>query len=126
VVGQSAMVTPVAVPVMAAPIAVPAPVAAPVPAGLDPAQVTQMLLDIVSDRTGYPAEMLGLEQDMEAELGIDSIKRVEILGALQKSLPPSVASVVQDQMESLTRVKSLKGVADQVVVYSQGSVALGK
>jgi malonyl CoA-acyl carrier protein transacylase len=131
VVGQGATVAPVAAPVMAAPVmaapmAAPAPVVAPVPSGLDPAQVTQMLLDIVSDRTGYPAEMLGLEQDMEAELGIDSIKRVEILGALQKSLPASVATVVQDQMESLTRVKSLKGVADQVIQYSQGSVSLGK
>jgi acyl carrier protein len=124
VVAQSGTVAPAAAPVMAVPIASPAPVA--IPSGLDPAQVTQMLLDIVSDRTGYPAEMLGLDQDMEAELGIDSIKRVEILGAFQKMLPTAVGVIVQDQMESLTRVKSLKGVADQVVQYSQGSVALGK
>jgi acyl carrier protein len=41
----------------------------------------------VSEKTGYPTEMLELGMDMEADLGIDSIKRVEILGALQDSFP---------------------------------------
>ena len=31
--------------------------------------------------------MLELNMDLEADLGIDSIKRVEILGALQEKLP---------------------------------------
>src|SRR5262249_54673481 len=43
--------------------------------------ITETLLQIVSDRTGYPIEMLGLDLDMEADLGIDSIKRVEVLSA---------------------------------------------
>ena len=37
--------------------------------------------------------MLGLDQDLEAELGIDSIKRVEILGALVKSLPQNLSAM---------------------------------
>lgn len=41
------------------------------------------LIGLVADRTGYPVEMLGLDLDMEADLGIDSIKRVEVLGDLQ-------------------------------------------
>jgi acyl transferase domain-containing protein/NAD(P)H-dependent flavin oxidoreductase YrpB (nitropropane dioxygenase family)/NAD(P)-dependent dehydrogenase (short-subunit alcohol dehydrogenase family) len=44
--------------------------------------LTKALLGIVSEKTGYPTDMLGLDQDLEAELSIDSIKRVEILGAL--------------------------------------------
>jgi acyl carrier protein len=75
----------------------------------------KILLQLVSDRTGYPTEMLGLDQDMEAELGIDSIKRVEILGALQKTLPESLAASVQSKMESLTRVKSLNGIVEQLL-----------
>nr|NCR73224.1 acyltransferase domain-containing protein [Microcystis aeruginosa LG13-12] len=51
---------------------------------LERAELIQILVELVSDRTGYPGEMLGLDQDLEAELGIDSIKRVEILGALAK------------------------------------------
>src|SRR3546814_16976205 len=46
-----------------------------------------LLIGIVAERTGYPHEMLGLEADLEADLGIDSIKRVEIPGAFQKALP---------------------------------------
>jgi acyl carrier protein len=81
----------------------------------DRASLIQILLQLVSDRTGYPTEMLGLDQDMEAELGIDSIKRVEILGALQKKLPSSLAASVQSKMESLTRVKSLNGIVEQLL-----------
>lgn len=48
--------------------------------------LTQALLSIVSEKTGYPIDMLGMDQDLEAELSIDSIKRVEILGALAGQL----------------------------------------
>ncbi|PRC62579.1 hypothetical protein C6A85_02325, partial [Mycobacterium sp. ITM-2017-0098] len=46
-----------------------------------------VVLAIVSEKTGYPADMLSLEMEMEAELGIDSIKQVEILAALQAKYP---------------------------------------
>lgn len=49
--------------------------------------MSQALLEVVSDKTGYPTEMLELEMDLEADLGIDSIKRVEIMGTLQESFP---------------------------------------
>ncbi len=45
--------------------------------------LTNALLQVVSEKTGYPTETLELDMDMEADLGIDSIKRVEILGAIQ-------------------------------------------
>jgi acyl carrier protein len=79
------------------------------------ADLTQMLLTLVSDRTGYPAEMLGLDQDMEAELGIDSIKRVEIFGSLQKQLPDALATAVQANMEQFTQVKTLNGLVDALL-----------
>ncbi|MFG5380679.1 phosphopantetheine-binding protein, partial [Yoonia sp. R2-816] len=44
--------------------------------------IANQVLDIVADKTGYPADMLDVEMDLEAELGIDSIKQVEILSAL--------------------------------------------
>ena len=50
----------------------------------DAAAIEQILLRLVSERTGYPTEMLDLNLDLEADLGIDSIKRVEILGAFQQ------------------------------------------
>ncbi|WP_399317259.1 phosphopantetheine-binding protein [Trichocoleus sp. FACHB-69] len=81
----------------------------------DRTALTEKLLQLVSDRTGYPTEMLGLNADMEAELGIDSIKRVEILGALQKSLSEPLASNVRSRMENFTRAKTLNSVVEQLL-----------
>ncbi|MCL1119472.1 type I polyketide synthase [Shewanella seohaensis] len=50
-------------------------------------QIETAMLAVVADKTGYPVEMLELSMDMEADLGIDSIKRVEILGTVQDELP---------------------------------------
>ncbi|MBB1268179.1 type I polyketide synthase [Shewanella sp. SR44-3] len=55
--------------------------------GLSAQKVLQTMMSVVADKTGYPTEMLELGMDMEADLGIDSIKRVEILGTVQDELP---------------------------------------
>jgi acyl carrier protein len=86
-------------------------------------QLTKILVDLVSDRTGYPQEMLGLDQDMEAELGIDSIKRVEILGSLLNNLPASLAPTLQSQMETLTQSKSLGAVIEIILNLIGNSAA---
>ncbi|MFN6536333.1 MAG: SDR family NAD(P)-dependent oxidoreductase [Nostoc sp. EkiNYC01] len=62
-------------------------VAPPAPVVIDQVTLSQTLLNVVSDKTGYPTEMLDLTMDIEADLGIDSIKRVEILGALLELYP---------------------------------------
>ena len=49
-------------------------------------QIEARLLDVVSERTGYPADMLALDADLEGDLGIDSIKRVEIAGTFTQTL----------------------------------------
>lgn len=55
----------------------------PRPSARAPAKSSPTVLDAVARRTGYPVAMLGLDMDMEADLGIDSIKRVEIVGDLR-------------------------------------------
>jgi malonyl CoA-acyl carrier protein transacylase/acyl carrier protein/NADP-dependent 3-hydroxy acid dehydrogenase YdfG len=67
-----------------APASVPEPQAPPQPADR---RVNETLLAIVAEKTGYPAEMLEPAMRLDADLGIDSIKRVEILSALQEQLP---------------------------------------
>ncbi|MUG99158.1 acyltransferase domain-containing protein [Scytonema sp. UIC 10036] len=57
-----------------------------VESGNDPS-INQALLETISGKTGYPTEMLEMEMDLEADLGIDSIKRVEIIGAMQNQFP---------------------------------------
>ncbi|AZG72695.1 type I polyketide synthase [Shewanella livingstonensis] len=70
------------------PVKAPTPVAqAVVSSGLSADKVLNTMLEVVAEKTGYPTEMLELGMDMEADLGIDSIKRVEILGTVQDELP---------------------------------------
>jgi acyl transferase domain-containing protein len=70
--------------------------------------VDSTLLQLVSERTGYPVEMLDLNLDLEADLGIDSIKRVEILGSLQQQM----GSLQAVDMEALAGCKTLQEVID--------------
>ncbi|MCH7840456.1 MAG: acyltransferase domain-containing protein, partial [Planctomycetes bacterium] len=79
------------------------------PDGLSPSQLEELLISIVSDKTGYPSEMLDLDLDMEADLGIDSIKRIEILGGLQESAGAAFASSEMD-MEKVAGLKTLREV----------------
>jgi NAD(P)-dependent dehydrogenase (short-subunit alcohol dehydrogenase family) len=46
----------------------------------------ELVVSIVSERTGYPSDTLGLDLDLEADLSIDSIKRIEIIGELAQRL----------------------------------------
>jgi acyl transferase domain-containing protein/acyl carrier protein/NAD(P)-dependent dehydrogenase (short-subunit alcohol dehydrogenase family) len=60
--------------------------------GVEPvmlSNIAETLLAVVSEKTGYPVEMLEMEMGLDSDLGIDSIKRVEILSALQERLPGS-------------------------------------
>ena len=66
----------------------------------DSAAVSEKLISIVSEKTGYPAEMLELSMSLDADLGIDSIKRVEIFSALREAIP-ELPTFKPDQMNSL-------------------------
>ena len=68
--------------------------------------VTEVLMAIVSEKTGYPQEMLELSMDMESDLGIDSIKRVEILGSVQDQIPqlPEVPGDELAEMRTLGQI----------------------
>lgn len=74
-------------------------------------QLLDRLIRLVSERTGYPAESLGLDVDLEGDLGIDSIKRTEIVGALRKSIANGGGSSSRT-MDQLTRAKTLRAIAE--------------
>lgn len=76
--------------------------------------VAARLLTIVQERTGYPAEMLRLDLDLEADLGIDSIKRVEILGTLRELLPGNALGSSTDLMDQLSRARTLGVIVEKV------------
>jgi acyl transferase domain-containing protein/NAD(P)H-dependent flavin oxidoreductase YrpB (nitropropane dioxygenase family)/NAD(P)-dependent dehydrogenase (short-subunit alcohol dehydrogenase family) len=81
----------------------------------DRATITGRLLEIVRDRTGYPIETLGLDLDIEADLGIDSIKRVEVLGKLRDEFPTLKApSDSAEAMDALARARTLSAIVDRM------------
>jgi acyl transferase domain-containing protein/NAD(P)H-dependent flavin oxidoreductase YrpB (nitropropane dioxygenase family) len=81
----------------------------------DRAAIAARLLETVRERTGYPVETLGLELDMEADLGIDSIKRVEILGKLRDEFPSLKAvSDSAEVMDALARARTLGAVVEKL------------
>ncbi|WP_405364685.1 SDR family NAD(P)-dependent oxidoreductase [Kitasatospora sp. NBC_00039] len=122
---------------------VPAPAGAPAPGRLpvDPpavgaaavptaAELLAMVIEVIGERTGYPADMIEPDLDLEADLSIDSIKRTEIIGRLVRRLAgpsdagpsgvgPSGAGRPDDRMalgdeevEHLARARTAAAVAD--------------
>ena len=84
------------------------PVEAPRPAPVsDNKRIEKALLEVIAEKTGYPSEMLELDMALDADLGIDSIKRVEILSALQERLPEAP----QVKPEHLGTLLSLRHIA---------------
>ncbi|MFT5701407.1 MAG: acyl transferase domain-containing protein [Desulforhopalus sp.] len=82
-------------------------VAAP---AIDLDKIQTVMMDVVADKTGYPAEMLELSMDMEADLGIDSIKRVEILGAVQEE----ITDLPELNPEDLAELRTLGEIVDHM------------
>ena len=87
----------------------------PSPARVDRERLTRGLLEVVSERTGYPAEMLGLELNMEADLGIDSIKRVEILAGFQRLHLTGHDEASQGLMDRLVQARTMAEIIDLVM-----------
>ncbi len=73
----------------------------------DKASIKEKVLEIVAEKTGYPKEMLDLDLDLEADLGIDTVKQAEMFVAIRAaySIPrdenmklrdfPTLAHVIQ-------------------------------
>ncbi len=85
-------------------------------ATVDASRITGTLLAVVAEKTGYPQDMLELEMALDTDLGIDSIKRVEILSALQESLPelPPIKPEELGQLQTLGQIVAHLGSAVSV------------
>ena len=45
--------------------------------------IKEKVLEIVAEKTGYPKDMLDLELDLEADLGVDTVKQAEMFAAVR-------------------------------------------
>jgi acyl transferase domain-containing protein/NAD(P)-dependent dehydrogenase (short-subunit alcohol dehydrogenase family) len=89
-------------------------------------RIAQVVLATVAEKTGYPVEMLELPMQLDTDLGIDSIKRVEIFAALQELLP----DVPQLRPDEIGALRTLRGIAEALSVgqafQPDGSRAVGQ
>jgi NAD(P)-dependent dehydrogenase (short-subunit alcohol dehydrogenase family)/acyl carrier protein len=46
--------------------------------------VKERILALVSEKTGYPSDMLALDLDLEADLGIDTVKQAELFASVRE------------------------------------------
>jgi acyl transferase domain-containing protein/NAD(P)H-dependent flavin oxidoreductase YrpB (nitropropane dioxygenase family)/NAD(P)-dependent dehydrogenase (short-subunit alcohol dehydrogenase family) len=90
----------------------------------DRAWLTSRLQELVCKRTGYPREMLGVDVDLEADLGIDSIKRVEILSEMAQDLSSGNGAAPESvEMEKLTGIHTLRGIIDYLTEALVGATS---
>jgi NAD(P)-dependent dehydrogenase (short-subunit alcohol dehydrogenase family) len=86
------------------------------PAAISADSIRDKVLQIVAEKTGYPPEMLDLDLDLEADLGIDTVKQAEMFAAVRAaySIPrdetlklrdfPTLAHVIQFAQNGLEKL----------------------
>ncbi|TFE26753.1 hypothetical protein E0F15_17530, partial [Frankia sp. B2] len=84
------------------------PATAEPPAGVDVSVIESAVAEVVAEKTGYPVDVLEPSMALESDLGVDSIKRVQILGSLQERFPgvPAVGPERAAEMRTLADVAS--------------------
>ncbi|MCK9923610.1 acyltransferase domain-containing protein, partial [Frankia sp. AgPm24] len=119
-----------AAPAISVPAQPAAPDTAPQPTGLTADAVRSTLIEVVAEKTGYAADMIDTGMDLEADLGVDSIKRVQVLGALRERFPqaPTVGPEQLAELRTLDQITefvtaSLPATAGAAVAAPGGSAA---
>jgi acyl transferase domain-containing protein/NAD(P)H-dependent flavin oxidoreductase YrpB (nitropropane dioxygenase family)/NAD(P)-dependent dehydrogenase (short-subunit alcohol dehydrogenase family)/acyl carrier protein len=120
--GGLAAHAPAPVPIVIEKAAAPAAQPAPAKAVID---VKALVMQVISDKTGYPQEMLGMDMDLEADLSIDSIKRMEIIGELRKQLGGFEAGQQSEEtvIEQLAAIKTLNLLVNWITEHQQAAAA---
>ncbi|HEX8820657.1 MAG TPA: phosphopantetheine-binding protein, partial [Archangium sp.] len=81
-------------------------------------QVRTVLMRNVVEKTGYPEDMLELDLDLEADLGIDTVKQVDIFTRTREHF-----GVPRDPARSLRDFNTLRRVIDHIVERAQSTSA---
>ncbi|MFI2204152.1 SDR family NAD(P)-dependent oxidoreductase [Streptomyces sp. NPDC020192] len=70
------------------------------------------VLELVAARTGYPPAMLDPDLDLEAALGVDSLKRTEIASALLRGTPHA------DAVGRLADLRTIRSMTDWLTAHT--------
>ena len=66
-------------------------------------ELEEVVISIIADLTGYPADVLQPDMELEHDLGIDSIKRVQILSRVRDRVP-ELPSIDPAQLAGLSSI----------------------
>ena len=77
---------------------------------MSPAKATEVVLAVLAAKTGYEPDMIEMDMALETELGVDSIKRVEILSDVQKEL-----NVEAQDVAALSRTQTVGEVVEAMI-----------
>ncbi|MBR4751293.1 MAG: hypothetical protein IK077_06000, partial [Thermoguttaceae bacterium] len=78
------------------------------------------LVNFVVEQTGYPEDMVELDADLEGDLGIDSIKKAQLLGELNEKFHFSTADDMNGAT-SLDDFATLRAIRDFIVERTSGA-----
>ena len=78
--------------------------------------VKERILALVVEKTGYPADMLDLDLDLEADLGVDTVKQAEIFAAIRE-----IYNIPRDENRKLRDFPTLAHVIRFVLREAAGS-----
>ncbi|MFG1849910.1 SDR family NAD(P)-dependent oxidoreductase [Micromonospora carbonacea] len=112
-------VSPAVGPITPAPAPVPA--AAPVATGPSVADFQNAILAVISERTGYPVDLIELDLDLEADLSIDSIKRAEVAGEVAQRLELAVEGD-ESELEDLVKARTVRAMVTWLDEKLNGAV----
>jgi len=72
---------------------------------------TDLVRSLIAEKTGYPVEMIEDDMDLSGELGIDSIKQVEVLSALRTQVPEikDVGTADMGQLRTIRQIADFFG-----------------
>jgi len=89
------------------------------PAAAPVTDVQGAVLAVISERIGYPTELIELDLDLEADLSVDSIKRAEVAGAVANRLGLSVDGV-EVELEELVRARTVRAMVSWLETQVNG------
>ncbi|WP_433605575.1 SDR family NAD(P)-dependent oxidoreductase [Dactylosporangium sp. CA-139114] len=97
----------------AAPAEAPAEVPAARPTAVQPvsSDCKEAVLAVLSDRTGYPVDLIDFDLDLEADLSIDSIKRAEVAGDVVARLGLSREGD-ESELEELVKARTVRAMVE--------------
>ncbi len=82
----------------------------------DADSIGALLLEVVAERTGYPVDMLNVDMELDTDLGIDSIKKVEILSVVRERV-----GEVPGDLNALATLRTLRAIAEQYAQLPPGA-----